>query len=236
MKSNLFMKRKLEIGLTLLIGMSAFWGCNNDLAPIRQNQALPPDLSKHSVFESFSPDSGGIGTQLIIRGKNFGSDPSYVKVTVNNKEAAIVGMDDEVIYAIVPARADTGYVRLFIGKDENIEEYASETKFRYQFKRNVTTMVGQHGMKGREDGSYAASKLQRTWFLLTDKDGSVVRHRMVLCAVHVMVKWKLWCSAPAVRFSHLPVWHSVRLRTLFISLSIPIRMRVIPRLTSILFM
>ena len=126
MKSNLFMKRKLEIGLTLLIGMSAFWGCNNDL-----------------------------------------------KVTVNNKEAAIVGMDDEVIYAIVPARADTGYVRLFIGKDENIEEYASETKFRYQFKRNVTTMVGQHGMKGREDGSYAASKLQRTWFLLTDKDGSV---------------------------------------------------------------
>lgn len=157
MKSNLFMKRKLEIGLTLLIGMSAFWGCNNDLAPIRQNQALPPDLSKHSVFESFSPDSGGIGTQLIIRGKNFGSDPSYVKVTVNNKEAAIVGMDDEVIYAIVPARADTGYVRLFIGKDENIEEYASETKFRYQFKRNVTTMVGQHGMKGREDGSYAAS-------------------------------------------------------------------------------
>ncbi|UYU67496.1 hypothetical protein KQP68_04220 [Bacteroides thetaiotaomicron] len=61
MKPNLFMKRKLEIGLTLLIGMSAFWGCNNDLAPIRQNQALPPDLSKHSVFESFSPDSGGIG-------------------------------------------------------------------------------------------------------------------------------------------------------------------------------
>ena len=54
MKPNLFMKRKLEIGLTLLIGMSAFWGCNNDLAPIRQNQALPPDLSKHSVFESFS--------------------------------------------------------------------------------------------------------------------------------------------------------------------------------------
>lgn len=26
MKPNLFMKRKLEIGLTLLIGMSAFWG------------------------------------------------------------------------------------------------------------------------------------------------------------------------------------------------------------------
>lgn len=87
-----------------------------------------------------------------------------MKVTVNNKEAAIVGMDDEVIYAIVPARADTGYVRLFIGKDENIEEYASETKFRYQFKRNVTTMVGQHGMNGREDGSYAASSCREPGF------------------------------------------------------------------------
>ena len=87
MKSNLFMKRKLEIGLTLLIGMSAFWGCNNDLAPIRQNQALPPDLSKHSVFESFSPDSGGIGTQLIIRGKNFGSDPIDDKVCSNSERA-----------------------------------------------------------------------------------------------------------------------------------------------------
>ena len=173
MKFELLKKRKLEIGLSLLIRLSLFWGCNNDLAPINQSQAFPPNLNAPSVFESFSPDSGGIGTQLIIRGQNFGSDPSYLKVTVNNKEAAIVGASDDIIYAIVPARADTGYVRLFVGKGDDVEEYASQTKFRYQFKRNVTTMVGQHGEKGREDGSYATSKLQRTWFLLTDKDGSV---------------------------------------------------------------
>ena len=173
MKFELLKKRKLEIGLSLLIGLSLFWGCNNDLAPINQSQAFPPNLNAPSVFESFSPDSGGIGTQLIIRGQNFGSDPSYLKVTVNNKEAAIVGASDDIIYAIVTARADTGYVRLFVGKGDDVEEYASQTKFRYQFKRNVTTMVGQHGEKGREDGSYATSKLQRTWFLLTDKDGSV---------------------------------------------------------------
>ncbi len=51
MKSNLFMKRKLEIGLTLLIGMSAFWGCNNDLAPIRQSQTFPPNLNAVVVSE-----------------------------------------------------------------------------------------------------------------------------------------------------------------------------------------
>lgn len=173
MKIKSFKHLKLEIGLSLVIGLSVFWGCDNDLAPIRQGQVTPPDLNAPSVFESFSPDSGGIGTQLIIRGKNFGTDPSYLRVTVNDKEAAIVGVDDDAIYAVVPARADTGYVRLYVGKDDNVEEYASDIKFRYQFKRNVTTMVGQPGMNGREDGSYAVSKLQRTWFLLTDKDGSV---------------------------------------------------------------
>ena len=61
-------------------------------------------------------------------------------------------MDDEVIYAIVPARADTGYVRLFIGKDDNIEEYASETKFRYQFKRICDDYGGTTRLNGREDG------------------------------------------------------------------------------------
>ena len=170
MKFNLL---NIKLGLSLFIGISVFWGCDNNLAPINQYQVTPPDLSKRSVFESFSPDSGGIGTQLIIRGKNFGSDPEYVRVTVNNKEATVVRMDDEMIYAIVPARADTGYVRLYIGKDDNVEEYSAESKFCYQFKRNVTTMVGQQGMKGREDGSYAACKLQRPWFLLTDKDGTV---------------------------------------------------------------
>ena len=31
MKIELLKKRKLEIGLSLFIGMSVFWGCNNDL-------------------------------------------------------------------------------------------------------------------------------------------------------------------------------------------------------------
>ena len=173
MKSNLFMKRKLEIGLSLLIGTSVFGGCNNDLAPIRQSQTFPPNLNAPTVFESFSPDSGGVKTQLIIRGQNFGTDTAYLKVTVNNKRAAIVGVADDVIYAIVPARADTGYVRLFVGKDDNVEEYASQTKFIYQFKRNVTTLMGRQGQSGRDDGPYAECKLQRPWFALADKDGAL---------------------------------------------------------------
>ena len=44
MKLELLKKRKLEIGLSLFIGMSVFWGCNNDLTPINQSKTFPPDL------------------------------------------------------------------------------------------------------------------------------------------------------------------------------------------------
>lgn len=228
MKSNLFMKRKLEIGLSLLIGTSVFGGCNNDLAPIRQSQTFPPNLNAPTVFESFSPDSGGVKTQLIIRGQNFGTDTAYLKVTVNNKRAAIVGVADDVIYAIVPARADTGYVRLFVGKDDNVEEYASQTKFIYQFKRNVTTLMGRQGQSGRDDGPYAECKLQRPWFALADKMvpcfllmRGVDKIKMVLCAVLRKAGWKLWCKIRVVHSKVLPVLRLIPSRTLFIFLICP---------------
>ena len=79
MKFNL---SNIKFGLSLFIVISVFLGCDNKLAPMNQYQVTPPDLSKRSIFESFSPDSGGIGTQLIIRGKNFGSVPEYVTAPV----------------------------------------------------------------------------------------------------------------------------------------------------------
>lgn len=228
MKSNLFMKRKLEIGLSLLIGTSVFGGCNNDLAPIRQSQTFPPNLNAPTVFESFSPDSGGVKTQLIIRGQNFGTDTAYLKVTVNNKRAAIVGVADDVIYAIVPARADTGYVRLFVGKDDNVEEYASQTKFIYQFKRNVTTLMVDKGKVGVMTdhmlnvnynvlGLLWRIKMVPCFLLMRGVD----KIKMVLCAVLRKAGWKLWCKIRVVHSKVLPVLRLIPSRTLFIFLICP---------------
>ena len=110
---------------------------------------------------------------MVLYGENFGTDTSYVKVTVNDKNARVIGVNDTIIYAVVPARADTGYVDLYIGKAEAKKKYTSGKEFIYQFKRNVTTVVGQHNQEGRDDGGYASSKLRRPWFLLTDKDGAI---------------------------------------------------------------
>lgn len=166
-------KYKLKLFLFSIIAACCMIGCDYDLAPIKSAVAYPPDLNKESVFRAFSPDSGGLATQLVLYGENFGTDTSYVKVTVNNKNARVVGVNDTIIYAVVPVRADTGHVELYIGKGETRKKYTSNKEFLYLFKRNVTTVVGRHNQEGRDDGSYASSKLRRPWFLLTDKDGAV---------------------------------------------------------------
>lgn len=166
-------KYKLKLIFLSAIAVCCIVGCDYDLAPIKSAAAYPPDLNKESVFRAFSPDSGGLATQLVLYGENFGTDTSYVKVTVNNKNARVIGVNDTIIYAVVPARADTGYIDLYIGKAEAKKKYTSGKEFIYQFKRNVTTVVGQHNQEGRDDGGYASSKLRRPWFLLTDKDGAI---------------------------------------------------------------
>ena len=157
----------ISIPLFLIVALSIISGCNNSV------QSTPPDFSKPIILESFSPDSGGVGTQLVLKGQNFGTDSNYLYVTVNDKKAKIVGVKNDYIYALVPARADTGYVRLYVGQGDNVEEYALDKLFRYKFKRNVTTLAGKDQENGRIDGDYGEARLQRPWFLLADKDDAM---------------------------------------------------------------
>lgn len=147
-----------------------FLACaDNDIAEER-HVVYPPDANKESKFVSFSPDSGGVGTQLIIKGENLGTDTSYLRVTVNNKEAAIIGVRNDYIYAVVPARADTGLVKLYVGKGDNVKEFVSDVEFRYKYKRNVSTLAGQNGNANRDDGEYDVATFRRPWALFHDSD------------------------------------------------------------------
>lgn len=147
-----------------------FLACaDNDIAEER-HVVYPPDANKESKFVSFSPDSGGVGTQLIIKGQNLGTDTSYLRVTVNDKEAAIIGVRNDYIYAVVPARADTGLVKLYVGKGDNVKEFVSDVEFRYKYKRNVSTLAGQNGNANRDDGEYDVATFRRPWALFHDSD------------------------------------------------------------------
>ena len=150
-----------------------FTNCTNDDFAPESNTVYPPDAGKETTITSYFPDSGGIATKLILYGSNFGTDTSYIKVTVNGKNATVIGSDDSALYAIVPVRADSGFVKVYIGKDDDVKELTYENKFRYLFQKNVTTEFGQRGLSGTDDGAYSEVKLRRPWFLTFDNEGKL---------------------------------------------------------------
>ncbi len=146
--------------------------CDDEIEP-QSTTSYPPKADIESSFTAFYPDSGGLGTKLIIKGTNLGTDTNYVRVTVNNLKAKVVGVKDTILYAVVPSRADTGYVRLYVKKGENETEYVSNKEFNYLFKSNVSTLIGQAKTEGTENGTYTEAKLRRPWQIITDNDGVI---------------------------------------------------------------
>ena len=168
------MKKKnkfLFISLVFFLSLS-FWGCEDD--DPRVIKGKPFDPSKEVVFERFFPDSGGVGTKLIIVGENFGTDPDLVNVTVNNKRAAVIGVNETRIYAVVPTRADTGKIAVTIGDATKSYDHTFDKDFIYQFRQNVSTISGQTNMDGEGDvvdGTLAEAWYRRPEWLTMDRDG-----------------------------------------------------------------
>lgn len=157
---------KVKAALPIYMVLLSFFVICCDNNEIKSNSEFfyPPKADVESTFETFYPDSGGLGTKLIIKGSNFGTDTNYVRVTVNQLKAKVVRVNDNILYAVVPARADTGYVRLYIRKGEEEVEYTSDREFKYMFKSNVSTLIGTPGKQAadeRLDGAYTVALLRR---------------------------------------------------------------------------
>lgn len=177
MKNLKIKSRKARLIFPLcVVLLSLLTICCNDELKVDKETFFPPKADEESRFDIFYPDSGGFGTKLILKGYNFGTDTNYIKVTVNDKKAKVIRANDNIIYAIVPSRADTGYVRLYLKKGEEFEEFTSETEFRYLFKSNVSTLFGVPGKAAEDnrlDGPYAEALLRRPWQIVTDNDGTI---------------------------------------------------------------
>lgn len=129
------------------------------------------DPSKPIVLDSYSPHDGGVGTQMIIRGGNFGYDPSKVSVRISNdenREARIISAKGDRIYAIIPGRAGSGKVTVTIDDGEgNTQSGQFEDEFHYEFKENLSTFSG--GNPGHVDGPLKDAKfVQPTRLALDD--------------------------------------------------------------------
>ncbi len=125
-----------------------FWSCKDDEES--GSTALPYDPSKPVEITDFTPDSGGGNSFIVIYGKNFGVDKSAVKLTIGGKNAVVINVLGDCMYAIVPQKAFKGNFVLTVGNGEQAQTVEAEKKFNYTRSMVVSTLCG----KKEENGSY----------------------------------------------------------------------------------
>lgn len=115
------------------------------------------DPSKPVELYSFMPDSAGIREKFIIRGENFGTDASKVKVFFNgDRESKIIAVNGNMIYCVVPKQV--GGLTTVEVEVEGVKVAFEDKEFKYIVKEQVTTVAGKNDVEGSNDGTLAESR------------------------------------------------------------------------------
>lgn len=125
--------------------------------------------SSDLVFQTYLPSQGGRGTELSIRGNNFGDDLSQVQVWVNEKEAKVTQVTPTRIYAQVAEASGSGIVKVRVGDTE----YSYPDKFTFNFSYKVHTVAG-NGETATIDGALANAAVHWPIQLAYDKKDDAV--------------------------------------------------------------
>ena len=130
-------KLKTLTGYATFIGLIAMWlllfACKDDEVGGKQfDPSLPVTIN------SIVPDSGGIATPIVIKGHNFGMDKSKVQVFFDDREAVVVNVVDEFIYAMVP-RCPGGETTIKVVMDSTYEATLEGQTFNYIVSARVTS-------------------------------------------------------------------------------------------------
>ena len=106
------------------------------------------DPSKPIEITDWSPKEGGAGQQMVVYGKNFGNDPSIIKVAVGGNEAVVVSSVGDAIYCVVPSKPATDVAPDFNGTDDEViapEAQAEEDGEDNAAGFGLTVAVGPQG-------------------------------------------------------------------------------------------
>ncbi|MCL3780926.1 hypothetical protein EMN47_11085 [Prolixibacteraceae bacterium JC049] len=165
---KMWFRKSCKWAFSALFISAIFWSCRDDEIVLpKYDPSLPVKVN------SFVPDSGGVGTQLVVIGENFGSDTSLIKVFVNDNEAKVIGVNDTRVYAVVPVRAGTGNVRVEMQKQKTV---SSEKQFKYKLQQNVLTVAGitdSDGNSDRVDGNLESAQFNFPYYMDIDDDDNI---------------------------------------------------------------
>ncbi|TKG92030.1 hypothetical protein EYV94_19900 [Puteibacter caeruleilacunae] len=165
---KMWLRRGLKRALSAIFIFTLLWSCSDE------NVVIPEyDPNKPVEISSFVPDSGGVGTQLVVIGENFGSDTSLISVYVNGNEAKVIGVNDTRVYAVVPVRAGTGNVKVVMNHADSV---ITDKAFNYKLQQNVLTVAGmtdENGNGDRVDGNLENAKFKFPYYLDIDDDNNI---------------------------------------------------------------
>lgn len=142
----------------------------------------PYSPEKPILVNNIGPEKGGLGTRVIISGSNFGNDKSKIKVFFNSKEALVLKVQNNAIYAMVPKQpGENSVIKVAVAESINpdssfnYKESILENKtFKYNIKATVTTVAGQLGVNKLADGPVMEGSFGRPVMLAVDNAGTIL--------------------------------------------------------------
>jgi hypothetical protein len=132
----------------------------------------PYDPDKPVQLTDFKPETGGLATQMILNGSNFGTEASELKVYFNSKRAKVVRTIGDLAYALVPKLpGDTCTVSVVMGKDS----LKYDNLFYYKTVVHVSTIAGTpHEERQTKDGTLLESRFDRPFYLAIDREKNII--------------------------------------------------------------
>jgi hypothetical protein len=157
--------------LAACICLPGFISCG-DKAENENPYDKPHNPRNAIVVNDIGPESGGIGTKVVVAGSNFGNDPSKVELYFNSKKAFVMKVQDNAIYALTPKQpGDFSTIKVVIGDKDAVLE---GKQFRYFTRASVTTVAGKVGVSAYADGPALEATFVRTAMVAVDKDNQII--------------------------------------------------------------
>lgn len=160
---------KQYIPLILVLYVLAFFSCGDKNSTDAVTD-IPYDPNEPVTLSRFYPDSGGMATQILLEGSNFGNNENEVKVYFNQKRAAVVRSTGEMIYAITPRQpGDTCTLSVVINGDSVVYEQP----FIYHTNVTVSTICGVPGSTEQKGGTLAEAQFLYPRYLTVDHEKNI---------------------------------------------------------------
>lgn len=132
----------------------------------RTSKIQDHDPSKPVTLASFVPMEGGVRTQILLEGENFGTDPAKIKVYFNHARAAVISSSGNKIYALVPRLpGENCKVAVVVGADSVIYDQT----FAYHSTSNVSTITG-NGSQTFRAGTLAQAQVYARYLCVDNEE------------------------------------------------------------------